>query len=33
MVTVLHQRLKQGEEVTDEELEMAFAGSVAVERR
>src|SRR3989337_2004562 len=24
MVTVLHQRLKQGEEVTDEELEMAF---------
>ena len=33
IVTVLHQRLKQGEEVTDEELEMAFAGSVAVERR
>ena len=33
IVTVLHQRLKQGEEVTDEELEMAFAGSVTAERR
>jgi 2-isopropylmalate synthase len=33
IVTVLHQRLKLGEAVTDEELEMAFAGSVAVERR
>jgi isopropylmalate/homocitrate/citramalate synthase len=33
IVTVLHQRLKQGETVTDEELELAYVGSVAVERR
>jgi len=33
MVTVLHQRMKQGESVTDEELDMAFAAAVTAERR
>jgi 2-isopropylmalate synthase len=33
IVIVLRQRLKQGETVTDEELEIAFAGAVAAERR
>jgi len=33
MVTVMYQRLKQGESISDEELSLVFSDPVTVERR